>query len=317
MSTQTGQAMVRTQIVVEAPIEHAFAVFTERFGDFKPPEHNILGVELAETVFEPRVGGHIYDRAVDGSECRWARVLAYEPPHRVMFSWDLDPRWQVEVQSRQDQRGRGAFHCRNSAAHPGGAGASPHRPARRRLAGRQRRCRWPARLAAVPTTLRWPVRPGGLMAPITTTTEVKRAPAEVFDYVTDPTRFIEWQRNVVGGHMETNGPTTVGTKCLTTRRIGFATRAITAEVTHIDPPRAWGVHGIDGPIRAIVNVTVDPLDDGRRSRLTIEIDLAGHGIGKLLVPLGVRRQVRNEMSINLCTLKQRLEDRARPTSAPQ
>jgi DNA-binding transcriptional ArsR family regulator len=96
MTTQTGQATVRTQIVVEASIEHAFAVFTERFGDFKPPEHNILGVELVETVFEPRVGGHIYDRAVDGSECRWARVLAYEPPHRVMFSWDLDPRWQVE-----------------------------------------------------------------------------------------------------------------------------------------------------------------------------------------------------------------------------
>lgn len=96
MTTQTGQATVRTQIVVEASIERAFAVFTERFGDFKPPEHNILGVELAETVFEPRVGGHIYDRAVDGSECRWARVLAYEPPHRVMFSWDLDPRWQAE-----------------------------------------------------------------------------------------------------------------------------------------------------------------------------------------------------------------------------
>jgi DNA-binding transcriptional ArsR family regulator len=96
MTTQTGQATVRTQIVVEVSIERAFAVFTERFGDFKPREHNILGVELAETVFEPRVGGHIYDRAVDGSECRWARVLAYEPPHRVMFSWDLDPRWQVE-----------------------------------------------------------------------------------------------------------------------------------------------------------------------------------------------------------------------------
>ncbi|HEY3895459.1 MAG TPA: SRPBCC family protein [Pseudonocardiaceae bacterium] len=96
MTPQTGQASVRTHIVVEAPIEHAFAVFTERFGDFKPPEHNILGVELAETVFERRVGGHIYDRAVDGSECRWARVLAYEPPRRVVFSWDLDPRWQVE-----------------------------------------------------------------------------------------------------------------------------------------------------------------------------------------------------------------------------
>lgn len=96
MTTQTEQASVRAEIVVEAPIEHAFAVFTERFGDFKPPEHNILEAELAETVFEPRVGGHIYDRGVDGSECRWARVLAYEPPNRVMFSWDLDPRWHVE-----------------------------------------------------------------------------------------------------------------------------------------------------------------------------------------------------------------------------
>jgi len=80
-------------------------------------------------------------------------------------------------------------------------------------------------------------------------------------------------RNVVGGHMDSDGPTAVGTKCLTTRRIGFAERAVTSEVTHIDPPRAWGVHGIDGPLRAIVNVTVDPLDDGRRSRLTIEVDL--------------------------------------------
>jgi DNA-binding transcriptional ArsR family regulator/uncharacterized protein YndB with AHSA1/START domain len=95
--TRADQAIVRTKIVVQAPIERAFAVFTERFGDFKPPEHNILGVELAETVFEPRVGGHIYDRAVDGSVCRWARVLAYEPPNRVMFSWDLGPSWQVET----------------------------------------------------------------------------------------------------------------------------------------------------------------------------------------------------------------------------
>jgi DNA-binding transcriptional ArsR family regulator/uncharacterized protein YndB with AHSA1/START domain len=97
MTTQADQATVRRQIVVDAPVERAFAVFTGQFGDFKPPEHNILGVELAETVFEPRVGGHIYDRAVDGSECRWARVLVYEPPARVVFSWDLDPRWQVEA----------------------------------------------------------------------------------------------------------------------------------------------------------------------------------------------------------------------------
>ena len=95
--TMADQTTVRTQIVIEAPVEHAFAVFTERFGDIKPPEHNILGKELATTEFEPRVGGHIVDRAIDGTECRWARVLVYEPPTRVVFSWDLDPRWQVET----------------------------------------------------------------------------------------------------------------------------------------------------------------------------------------------------------------------------
>ncbi|KAB2352352.1 SRPBCC family protein [Actinomadura rudentiformis] len=95
--TQAATAVVRRQIVVEAPIERAFTVFTERFGDFKPPEHNLLGVAIAETVFEPRVGGHIYDRGTDGSECRWARILAYEPPDRVVFSWDIGPTWQLEA----------------------------------------------------------------------------------------------------------------------------------------------------------------------------------------------------------------------------
>jgi uncharacterized protein YndB with AHSA1/START domain len=97
MTTQAQETSVRTSIVVEAPIERAFAVFTEDFGSFKPPEHNILGVELAETVFESREGGHVYDRGVDGSECRWARVLAYEPPDRVVISWDINPRWQIET----------------------------------------------------------------------------------------------------------------------------------------------------------------------------------------------------------------------------
>jgi uncharacterized protein YndB with AHSA1/START domain len=98
MTTQAQQeASVRTQVVVEAPIERAFRVFTEDFGSFKPPEHNLLDVEIAETVFEPREGGHLYDRGVDGSECRWARVLAYEPPDRVVISWDISPRWQIET----------------------------------------------------------------------------------------------------------------------------------------------------------------------------------------------------------------------------
>lgn len=95
--TDTATAQVRKEITVEAPLETAFKVFTEGFGDFKPREHNLLGVPIAETVFEPRVGGHIYDRGEDGSECRWARVLAYEPPDRVVFSWDIGPTWQLET----------------------------------------------------------------------------------------------------------------------------------------------------------------------------------------------------------------------------
>jgi uncharacterized protein YndB with AHSA1/START domain len=97
MSSQAAETSVRTSIVVEAPIERAFSVFTGDFGGFKPREHNMLGVEIAETVFEPHVGGHLYDRGVDGSECRWARVLAYEPPTRVAFSWDISPHWQIET----------------------------------------------------------------------------------------------------------------------------------------------------------------------------------------------------------------------------
>jgi uncharacterized protein YndB with AHSA1/START domain len=94
--TQTDAAVVRREIVVNAPIDKAFTVFTDRFGDFKPPEHNMLQVPIAETVFEPKVGGNIVDRGADGSECRWARILAYDPPNRVVFSWDIGPTWQVE-----------------------------------------------------------------------------------------------------------------------------------------------------------------------------------------------------------------------------
>ena len=95
--TQTAATRIRKQVVVEAPIARAFAVFTERLGDYKPAEHNLLQVPIAQTVFEPRVGGHIYDRGTDGSICRWARVLAYQPPARVVFSWDISPHWQLET----------------------------------------------------------------------------------------------------------------------------------------------------------------------------------------------------------------------------
>jgi uncharacterized protein YndB with AHSA1/START domain len=97
MSVQTAQTSVRTATTVQAPIERAFSVFTEGIASWWPPTHHILQAELAEMVFEPFEGGHVIDRGVDGSECRWARVLSYEPPRRVVISWDINPRWQVET----------------------------------------------------------------------------------------------------------------------------------------------------------------------------------------------------------------------------
>ena len=97
MTTQAQATSITTQIVVEAPQERAFAVFVERFDQIKPRDHNLLAVEVEETIFEPRVGGHIYDRGVDGSECRFARVLAFDPPDRVVFSWDINAQWRPET----------------------------------------------------------------------------------------------------------------------------------------------------------------------------------------------------------------------------
>jgi uncharacterized protein YndB with AHSA1/START domain len=96
MTMPAADTSVRTSIVVEGPIERAFSMFTDGIGSWWPPEHHILEAELAEMVFEPREGGHVYDRGVDGSECHWARVLAYEPPNRVVISWDINTQWQLE-----------------------------------------------------------------------------------------------------------------------------------------------------------------------------------------------------------------------------
>jgi uncharacterized protein YndB with AHSA1/START domain len=145
------------------------------------------------------------------------------------------------------------------------------------------------------------------MAPIVTSIEIDRPQDDVFAYVTDPTRFAEWQAGVEGGSTEGGTSPSVGSKCTTTRRVGGTARQVTSEITKIDPPTSWGIHGIDGPIRAIVDVTVEPLNGSAQSRVTIGLDFEGHGIGKLLVPLVVRRQARNEMPANCRKLKQRLE----------
>jgi len=97
MTAATDATTVRREITVAVPVEKAFAVFTERFDAIKPRDHNLLAVPIAETVLEPRVGGHIYDRGEDGSECRWARILAFEAPRRLVFSWDISLRWSLET----------------------------------------------------------------------------------------------------------------------------------------------------------------------------------------------------------------------------
>jgi uncharacterized protein YndB with AHSA1/START domain len=97
MTTDTQRTAIRTEVTVQAPQERAFRVFTERFDEIKPREHNMLAVDIAESVFEPQAGGRVYDRGVDGSEYQWARVVAYEPPERIVFTWDISPQWQLET----------------------------------------------------------------------------------------------------------------------------------------------------------------------------------------------------------------------------
>jgi hypothetical protein len=150
------------------------------------------------------------------------------------------------------------------------------------------------------------------VAPITVRVEINRSAEEVFAYATDPSRFSEWQKGVVSGHMEGSSPPKVGDRCVSTRRIGLANRPSTSTVTRFDPPHHWSVSGIDGPIRAMVDVTVEP-HSATSAHLTITLDFEGRGIGRLLVPLLVTREARWEMPVNVATLKQRLEGSPRST----
>jgi uncharacterized protein YndB with AHSA1/START domain len=145
------------------------------------------------------------------------------------------------------------------------------------------------------------------MAPIVSSIEIARPPEEVFDYLMDPSHLAEWQEGLVSARAEGGAPPTVGSKLITTRKVGRRERTMTMEMTSISPPSSWAARGIDGPIRGIVNGTVEPLDDGGRSRVRIELDFEGHGLGKLLVPLVVRRQAKREMPRNVRNLKERLE----------
>jgi uncharacterized protein YndB with AHSA1/START domain len=144
------------------------------------------------------------------------------------------------------------------------------------------------------------------MPPLVTVVEIARPPEEVFAYVTDPARFAEWQRDVVGVRVEGAGRPGLGARFATTRRIGGVERTMAQEVTELRPPRSWAVHGVDGPIRPSATVTVEPLDGGDRSKVTFALDFEGHGIGRPLLP-AVRRQAQRAAPVSYRTLKELLE----------
>jgi uncharacterized protein YndB with AHSA1/START domain len=137
--------------------------------------------------------------------------------------------------------------------------------------------------------------------------EIARSPEDVFSYASDVSRFHEWNESLVRAHLEGGGPIGVGSRLTQTRRMGRAERTMTMEVTEHNPPRSWAFRGVDGPVRPIGKGTVEPLEGGARSRLTVELDFEGRGIGRLLVPLVVRRQAQKELPRNHQKLKERLE----------
>jgi uncharacterized protein YndB with AHSA1/START domain len=145
------------------------------------------------------------------------------------------------------------------------------------------------------------------MAPIVNTVEIDRAPEDVFAYVTDPTRFTEWQSTVVSAHAEDADPIHVGSRFVMTRKVGGRDQTMTSEITEHQPPRSYAFQVIDGPVRAHGKGSFDSLDDGARTRFTFELDFEGHGIGKVLVPLVVRRQASKELPETHANLKERLE----------
>ena len=149
------------------------------------------------------------------------------------------------------------------------------------------------------------------MAPITESIEIDRRPEDVFAYVTDPSHVPEWQESATSVRQQDAGPVVDGTKVVVTRRVGRRDMAMTVQLTELNPPRSWSVRGVDGPVRGMVKGTIDPLRDGAASRVTMVLDFEGHGLGKVLVPLVVRRQASREMPKNLQKLKQLLESRVR------
>ncbi|WP_418961005.1 SRPBCC family protein [Streptomyces tritici] len=145
------------------------------------------------------------------------------------------------------------------------------------------------------------------MSRIEETIDISRSPEEVFTYMMDPAHMPEWQESAVSARKVTAGPLGVGSRISVKRRLGRREMPMTMEVTEFDPPRSWHFHGVDGPVRGDVQGTIAPLEEGRRSRVTLSVDFESHGIGKVLVPMVVKPQVRKEMPRNEEHLRDLLE----------
>lgn len=148
------------------------------------------------------------------------------------------------------------------------------------------------------------------MAAIVASIEIDRPPAEVFRYAVDPAHLSHWQENVVSAHAEGARELGVGSRVVTTRKIGPREQTMTMEMTAYDPSRGWSMKGVDGPVRAQADTRIEPLADGSRSRVTIGLDFVGHGIGKVIIPIVVRPQARTGLLRNLKLLKEQVESRS-------
>ena len=152
------------------------------------------------------------------------------------------------------------------------------------------------------------------MPPIVSHLDIARPPEEVYAYVTDPSRFPQWQRDVLRVRIQGGRPPGVGSRFTTTRRIGPVEQTMTQEITELSPPRRWAARGVDGPLRPSADVTVEPLDGGTRSRVTIALDFEGQGIGKLLPLEVIRRMAAKTAPKSYRNLTERLEqERNSPT----
>ena len=144
------------------------------------------------------------------------------------------------------------------------------------------------------------------MAAIKESVEIARSPEDVFAYLDDYPRHREWQTNLVSAHVDGEGPIGVGTKITEVRRMGKREQPVSIEITEHDPPRSFAFRGTEGPIRPVGRGTVEPVGDGSSSRFTLELDLVGHGFGKIIAPMA-RKQAAAQVPINQQKLKELLE----------